>query len=360
MAYQQAVLFRSTLLTGMMVVAVLFCASVALGQGKDSGQGPVVTTQQISTQPMVQRFTAIGTVRAVQTAELRPDAEGRIVDVFVSSGQDVAQGQRLLKLDSGQEELAVEQAKVRLEAAEIAYNRYEVLNQRGAVAATTHETAEIEFKTATIALQEADLALKRRFVIAPFNGRLGMIDLHPGAHVTSTTDIVQLNDSSDLLVDFAMPEEAVTSVSVGDEIAVISGLETRRARIETFAPYVDPESRTFDVRARLETADGSLLPGMSLKILIETPGDSHPVIPEAAVFWGSEGAYVWQVNAGKAQRLPITVLRRRDGQVWIDADLAKGAFVVTEGVHKVREGDPITLSQPPRSDNEPLGVAADG
>lgn len=334
-------------LNRLLLAAALWGSTAHAQDGaEEPRRAPAVTLGVIELRADVRTHTAIGTARAWQNALIRPDAEGRIVEVFVASGARVEPGQKLLMLDTDRETLAVEHAKVRLRAAQLDFDRYATLKQRGAAPETQRERAEIALKSARIGLRESELALARRFVHAPFGGVLGMIDLHPGAHVTTATDIVRLDDRTALLVDFSMPEAAAGSAQVGDVITVSpgGGRTHYKARIETVAQHVDPSTRTFAVRARLENPPPALMPGMSFKVTIERRGNHYPVVPEVAILWGSRGAYVWSVSNGSAQRVPITVVRRHAGEVWIEAALDAGAVVVTEGVQKVREGDRMDVS----------------
>ncbi len=330
---------------GLLMSAHGITAIPAQAEEGENRSAPKVTVGTVKIQPNIQSHVTIGTARAWQTVALTPDAEGRIEKLYVGSGQKVGKGERLLKLDSASEELAVAQAKVDLQSATRIFRRSKQLDKKGAVPVTTLETAEINLQTARIKLKEAELALSRRSVKAPFDGWLGIINLHPGAHVTPSTEVVRLDNRSILLLDFKMPEEAVTSISVGSDVAISSpgNRQTSQARVETIAHHVDPQTRTVTVRARIDHPLPQMMPGMSFKVSVATENGSHPVIPEVAILWGSRGAYLWAVREGAAKRLPITVVRRRDGMVWVQADLSEGDVVVVEGVQKVREGDPINV-----------------
>ena len=58
--------------------------------------------------------------------------------------------------------------------------------------------------------------------------------------------------------------------------------------------------------------------------------------------WSRMGAAVWVDDGGTATRVPITILYRKNEFVWVEADIADGAMVVTEGAQKLRDGAKIT------------------
>jgi len=62
------------------------------------------------------------------------------------------------------------------------------------------------------------------------------------------------------------------------------------------------------------------------------------VVPETAVQWGTDGAYIWQIIDGKAVRSYVQVVQRREGTVLIDVDIDEGTAVIVEGTQRIRDG----------------------
>jgi hypothetical protein len=62
------------------------------------------------------------------------------------------------------------------------------------------------------------------------------------------------------------------------------------------------------------------------------------------VLWGTDGAFVWAVQNGKVKRVPVRVVQRNTELVLVEAPLASGDMVVTEGVQSVREGSDVMLA----------------
>jgi membrane fusion protein (multidrug efflux system) len=107
---------------------------------------------------------------------------------------------------------------------------------------------------------------------------------------------------------------------------------------------IDPDSRTFRVRARIENADDTLRPGMSFRVTLDLSGARWPAVPEIAIQWGGDGAFLWTVVDGKAKRVPVTILQRQEARVLIDAEIEAGDPVVVEGLHVMREGRPVSVT----------------
>ena len=63
------------------------------------------------------------------------------------------------------------------------------------------------------------------------------------------------------------------------------------------------------------------------------------------MLWGAEGAYVWSIVDGKAQRTPVKVVQRREGRVLIDGELGANGMVVVEGTQRMRNGIDVKFDE---------------
>jgi hypothetical protein len=63
-----------------------------------------------------------------------------------------------------------------------------------------------------------------------------------------------------------------------------------------------------------------------------------------AIQWGTDGAYVWAVDDGRAKRIPVRIIQRNTETVLIDAPVESGDMVVTEGTQSVSEGGDVRIA----------------
>ena len=287
------------------------------------------------------RVEAVGTSRAVLSAELHPEASGEVVAVNFEPGQLVRQGDVLVELDSREEKLAVNLAEIKLEDAERLYERYLRSADSGAVLPTTLDAARTAVETARLELEQAKIALTDRRIRAVFDGHVGVSEVDPGDRVGPETMITTLDDRSSLLVNFEVPEAYIGEFRVGETIRLetwskaMPGLE---GEVVDIGSRIDPRNRTFVARARVDNKDDLLRPGMSFRVAADVEGERYAVVAETAVLWGADGAYVWSIINGKATRKPVKVIQRREGRVLIDGDLDAGGIVVVEGTQNMRDG----------------------
>lgn len=291
------------------------------------------------------RLEAVGTSRAIRSIELYPAASGEVTAVNFRPGQRVAAGEILVELEKREEELAVALARLQLEDAERLYDRYSRSADSGAVLPTTVDAARTAAESARIELERARVALDYRTIRAPFEGFVGLTDVDAGDRIGEDTLITTLDDRSALLVSFDVPEMKSGSVAVGDEVAIATWNSRDAAafgEVEYIGSRIDALTRTFTVRARVDNEADALRPGMSFRVTMELAGGAYPVVAETAVQWGANGAYVWSVADGKARRIPVSVIQRKQGRVLIDTDLASGVLIVVEGIQRMRSGVDVT------------------
>lgn len=289
------------------------------------------------------RVEAVGTARARRSVSLFPEAAGEVVAVNFQPGDLVEQRIVLLALDSRDEKLALELAELRLADARRTLGRYSKANDNVelTVPETTVDTARTAFDSARIERDRAEIALQRRFVTAPFDGFVGMTDVDAGDRIDSATEITTIDDRSVLLVGFDVPEAFVGRLQTGDPVRVeIWSAEATEAsgRVVDLGSRVDPVSRAFRARAEVANPQDKLRPGMSFRVELDLIGAAFPSVPEVALQWGTEGAYIWIVEDGRARRVPARLVQRQGGRVLVDAVVPEGALVVGEGVQSMRDG----------------------
>lgn len=338
---------RTTLRAVLVLAGALLLAACA---GDDAASSQPVITGPVAWEPRQETVEAVGTARALRSVTLYPESTGEVVAVRFTAGQKVEAGQTLLELDARDEKLAVEAAGVALGDARRLHDRYRRSKHGGAVTGSTLDDARSAVDRARIALDRARVALDRRSIEAPFAGHIGLPDVDPGERIGPDTAVAEINDRSVLLISFELPEILLGKLQVDQPVELSARTDNGRAvtgKIKEIDSRVDRHKRTFVVRAHVDNHDDRLRPGMSFRIKLALEGNRFPAVPETALQWGGEGAYVWKVENGKARRVPATIVQRRRGKILLDADLPSGSAVVVEGVQRLRDGQPVRSAGAP-------------
>jgi RND family efflux transporter MFP subunit len=321
---------------------------------QDTGGRDIAAAVQVIVEPLrldntSTRLEAVGTSRAVRSIEIFPATSGEVVSINFQPGHFVESGDILVELERREEELALSLAEVQLEDAERLFDRYQRSAGSGAVLPTTFDAARTAVESARIAVERARVALDYRTIRAPFAGYVGLTDVDSGDRITTTTPITSLDDRSALLVSFEVPEALNSEISVGNPVEVSSWNNREPAGsgiVADIGSRINPATRTFVVRAKVDNSKDQLRPGMSFRVAMDVTGTPYPVVAETAVQWGADGAYVWTVQDGRAERVPVSIVQRSKGHVLIDTQLDPETLIVIEGIQRLRTGVDVTYDTP--------------
>lgn len=306
----------------------------------------LVVAEELRFREDSERLESVGTARAQQAATILPQASGEVLKMNFEPGQFVKSGQVLATLESTRERLDVARAKVTLQDSEQLLARYQRITVEGAISESQIDAAKTSVEAAQIGLDLAEEALSRKTIRAPFSGYVGLTEIDAGAMVSTQTEITRLDDRSVLFVDFSLPEQVFGRINEGD-ILPMTPFAARQTEVDAVVSVVDSridaDRRSFMVRAKIDNSDDTLRPGMSFRIDYGLPGLTYPAVPEAAIVWGGDGPYIWTVEDNNANRVPVTIVSRTEGDVLVRAPLEAGDLIISEGVQKVRQGSPVRL-----------------
>jgi RND family efflux transporter MFP subunit len=317
------------------------------GGNRQRGPQTAVITAPVTSATINDRLQAIGTGRANASVAVNPYTSGRLTELPVTPGSKVEAGTVIARLDSDAEQIAVDRAKVALADAQSKADRAKTLRGTNTVTAVQLADAQLVLDTAQLALQEAQLALERRAIVAPISGIVGILPIEAGNYVTTTTTVATIDDRSSIIIDFWVPERFATVIDVGQPLTatpIAMPGQPFKGTVSAVDNRLDATSRTLLVRAKIENVGDRLRAGMSFQVAMGFPGDTYPSVDPLAIQWGSDGAFVWTIQGGKAKRTPVRIVQRNTESVLIDAPIVAGDIVVTEGVHAVREGADVLIA----------------
>ena len=287
-----------------------------------------------------------GSGLAQRSVTLFPLVGGEVDQVLFRTGQPVKAGQVLLRLSDRAEQLTVDLAAANLQTADLLARRLQATAGSGAVPDIEIEQAVAARRSAEIALAQARQALSERSVRAPFAGVVGIAAVERGDRVSTTTALTTLDDRRQLVVAFAVPEAYLGRLRTGLAITATHPAypdQPVTGRVSEIDSQVDASLRTVQVRATLTNADDRLRTGMSFRVRLSLAGETRVSLPELALQFGREGAFVWAVRNGKAESVQVRVQRRVNGLVLVEGALRAGEPVVLEGVQRLRPGRAVRV-----------------
>lgn len=348
----------------ILVLVGLGAAAWKIGQPPETEKDVTATRPDVPIAVIVQRaesteirirLEAVGTARAFRSITLHPDSAGEVTAVRFTANSFVDRGAVLVELRQDAERLDVELAQVQLEDAQRKFDRLEKLSASGTSTQAALDEARTALRSARIALRQAQVALDDRYVKAPFAGYIGLTDVEVGDRIDPATSIATLDDRELLLIRFDVPEALLGRVRPGDAVSIAAwaGSATADGIVVDVDSRIDPDTRTFAVRAETPNPNDAFRPGMSFRVTLDLYGQRRPTVPEIAIQWGGDGSFLWTVRDGKAAQIPVQIVQRQSSRVLVDGDLEPGDPVVVEGLHRMRAGREVsvTVREAPVADN---------
>ena len=324
-------------------LSVASCGSKAPeGGGRRGPSGPLpVEVVAARSDTIVEAITATGQIEAWQSIELRPEVDGRLVEIMVKEGAEVARGTPLFKVDDAELKAQVDRAAADRDLAQQALVRTRQLLQEKAAAPADVERAEAQMRSTQAALDLLQLRLDRTTVRSPFAGVVGNRLASLGDYVNSSTRLITLQTVNPQRAVFQVPERYAGELKVGQTVAFRVAALGRdfSGTVDFVDPVVSLPGRTITVKAQVPNPSRELAAGMFIEARLQT--DLRPeaiVIPEDAVSPMQGQMWVWVVKAGKAERRTVTLGIRNPGIVEVRDGIQLGDQVVVGGAERLTPG----------------------
>lgn len=358
-------LVAAAVLVGLMAVAAVMRIAFAGEEGgggpggpggPGGGRGQAVAVAVVGQREFSDQLRVLGVARGLRSVNITAPASELITRVLFRDGQYVRAGQPLVELQAREEDAAIIEARARVAQAERDYERTNALAERGVAPRVLAEQALSDLEVARASLQAAQARLGDRVIRAPFGGVLGLTTITSGTLVGPNTVITTLDDVSTVRVDFPIPERFVTVLRPGTPITASAdafGDQTFNGRISLLDTRVDESTRAVIARAEIPNPGGRIRPGMSMNVSVSQGVRTSLAVPEAAVQYEGESAFVFRIAAGErgtvAQRVEVETGAVEGGFVEILSGLSAGDQLVGSGLNRIQPGAPVTPAGQPAS-----------
>ena len=328
---------RAKIAIGVLVVTVLVVAGV-LTTLQSRNTGTQVRTEEVGRRDLEAIVTASGNIRARRTVDISSDVSGRIVELNVDEGDDVQEGQVLLRIDQTQFQAAVAQWRAGLSQREAQaaqqnasliqatreYDRMQGLWTRDSTlvsrqqvddAATQAEVAEALFTAAehgvdqaSATLAEAEDRLSKTTIRAPISGKVTRLNIELGeTAIVGTMNnpgslLLTVSDLSVIEAVMQVDETDVPEISIGDSAA----LELDAFPETEFAGIVT-EIGNSAIRPPSSTAGTGQTPTIDFEVVITLDDPPVELRPDL-----STTADIVTETRDQALAIPIIALTIRD------------------------------------------------
>ncbi len=345
---------------------------------------PSVVVAAVQKQDVAAERRYIGTIKAIQSVDVRARVEGFLEQVAFKQGHPVEQGQLLYQIEQAQYQAALANAEGQLAAAEAGlssatatledkqadFERFEVLVKKGDTsqtnfdrakaqrdeAAANVESAKASIKQAQAAIESAKINLGYTTIASPIAGRIGATHytegnlVNPGSGTLAT--VMQLDPIRAVFsipsADFVRIQEQVADdgaehardLFVPHLILPTGKTYAHQGKVSFADNRVNPATGTIPIYADFPNPDRLLLPGQFVTALVRTAETKQePVVPASAILRTRDGEQVYLVGQDHRveQRSIKTGIQVGTGYA-VTSGLQSGEIVIVSGVQKVKPG----------------------
>jgi len=353
----------------LLIFAYIKLAPIAMyllaPKGAFGPQPQTVSTVQAHKTLWQAQVTAVGTLHAVQGADLSSELAGIVASIHFKPDQDVKEGDLLIQLRDATDRAQLAALQASAELAKQTYQRDAALMKTNAISQQAYDTA-LRTMQSTRAQADAQAAtVAKKAIRAPFSGRVGIRLVDVGQFVPAGTSVVTLQQLDPIYVDFNAPQQQLAELKPGARVTLTSDAAPGRTftgHITAIDPKVDPTTRNARVRAEISNPDKKLLPGM-FGTVIANAGRAKDFItlPETAITYNPYGDTVFIVTKKKdkdgteqlvAEQRFVTLGETRGDQVAVLTGLTTKDTVVSSGQLKLKNGTAVKVNNSVKLPNE--------
>ena len=311
-----------------------------------AAEPPTTPTEVVTPGPASEVLAVVGQIGPGRTDRVGAPVLGQVVEVLVSEGDEVAQGDLLLRLDDTIAVQTVRQAEATLAAARVdaeakrrAWDRAQALADT--IPQQSVENAEFQWRAAEAQVAQLEAALEQARqqlalyrITSPSDGIALSVDAEIGQVVGSSSVLVTIGDLAHPRVEADVDEIYGVRLRPGLDarISPIGSDLVLPGQVDFVAPKVDPVTGGREIRLSIEAPPVDPLPSgltVSANIVVER-FDEVITVPRSAILDLDRAPRVLIIEDGRARARPIEV------RLW-----PSDRLIVTDGL---QAGDVLILA----------------
>jgi len=339
---------------GAIMLALIMMITACGNKGAADAAGPQAMPVKVKTAALekVDDTTEyVATLKSRDSAVVSPQVEGIITQIFVRSGERVADGARLMQIDPAKQQATVKSQEnarnaqlAQLKWAQQNYDRVSGLANAGVVsrqdldqARSTLDQAQEQLHSLDAQVNEQQVQLHYFQVVAPRAGIVGDIPVRVGDRVVTTTQLTTVDRPGSLEAYIYVPVEKSGQLKMNLPVQIVdgSGKLLAASRITFISPQVDNATQTVLAKAEIANSNDAIRTAQFIRARVVWGSNQKPLVPVVAVsrIGGSYFAFVAEPDQKGGY-----VVHQKPLQV---GQIVANDYVVLDGL---KAGDKIVIS----------------
>jgi RND family efflux transporter MFP subunit len=293
----------------------------------------------------------VATLKSRDSAVVMPQVEGIITQIFVHSGERVADGAPMMQIDPAKQQATVKSQEdaraaqlAQLKWAQQNYERVSGLASAGVVsrqdldqARATLDAAQAQLHSLEAQVNEQQVQLHYYRVVAPRAGIVGDVPVRVGDRVVTTTTLTTVDRPGSLEAYIYVPTEKSAQLKLNLPVQIVddAGNLLASSRVTFLSPQVDTATQTVLVKATIANSNDKLRTAQVIRARVVWGSQQKPVVPVLAV---SRIGGVYFAFVAEPDQKGGYVVHQKPLQV---GQIVGNDYVILDGV---KPGDKVVVS----------------
>lgn len=290
-----------------------------------------VTIATAIMQEIYDEYEGIAESKNSSSRDFYAQSAGTITDVIAKQGSFVKKGDIILKINGSLAEAQFQSAAKMLQ-------RNKLLLAKKIIANAVFEKAQAEF-------ENARKIYENMVIIAPFDGKIGVIGYEVGDQVNIGNYLISITSGAKAEFLVTLPEKLINIVKDNTKVQIWhDGNYHDGVKISAISPYVSKESGGFSVKVTSTTDNNQITHNSFTKIKFFLNTHNALVIPEKSVMKNDIGNFVFLVSDDNmVKQTYVTLGYRLDGKIEVISGLKENDKIILEGLTNVYDGSTVEV-----------------
>jgi RND family efflux transporter MFP subunit len=301
---------------------------LAMASGMPSRKVTIATAIM---QEVYDGYEGIAESKNSSSRDFYAQSAGVITDVITKQGSLVKKGDIILKINGPLAEAQYQSATKTL--------------QRSKTLLAKKIIADAAFENAKTAFENARKIYENMVIIAPFDGKIGVIEHEVGDQVNIGNYLVSITSGAKAEFLVTLPEKLINIIKDDTKVQIWhDGNYHDGVKVSAISPYISKESGGFSVKITSTTDTDKITHNSFTKIKFFLNAHNALTIPEKSVMKNDIGNFVFLVSDDNiVKQTYVTLGYRLDGKIEVISGLKEDDKVILEGLTNVYDGSTVEV-----------------
>lgn len=308
----------------------------------------------------------VGRVQAPKEVKIVSRVSGWLQKKYYQDGDYVKKGQLLFQIEPDEYIIAVRNAEAALRRVQASYenslvelNRAKELVKGDYVSRSYYDQAFSKYSAdkASVDAARADLAKKRldlsyTKIYAPFDGKIGELNITEGNYVTAQTgELATLVTIDPVYATFTAKNDDLTKYTNEANKNIFNNVDValkfadgsfykEAGKLDFMDNQIDKDLGTLTMRATFANKNHQLIPNDFVRVILTSKFPTTvTVVPQESVLESVNGKYVWMIDEnGCAKQQDIEVNGSFERNWIVKSGLKAGDTIISSNIQSMRQG----------------------